>query len=492
MKKNNKLIYGLFVLITLVSFTGCIKEEKLDTASQTDFFDKTPFETETRIEHQVRGIYSGLRSGQFLGGRYHIYNDARAENYLSDDPNRVTARAAWEFSEADSDNEVNNLWNACYAVINRVNIFIAGMEEVGNAVLNDAAKSNSYIAEARTARAIAYYGLMQFYAKPYTMGNGNNPGVPLRLTAIQSYGSNDLALSSVADIYTQILEDLNWAETNIAEVNANATLNTTRFHKNTVIAFKTRVLLSMGRYPDVITEANKIVSASAPFKSSTGVELELLDNPASLFSSPMNKEILFAFPFTTQETPGTQNQLGFYYLPRGFRSAQGIFYLNPSGVIGDPNWSADDARRDFISTVSGKNYTNKFGQGTPFIDWVPLIRYAEVLLNLAEAIARTNTLTIDARAIELLNAVRMRSDPDTEFEAADFADNDALIAQILQERNIEFVGEGIRSLDILRLNLPFPAKAVPGGVSVDAVPPTNQAYIWPIPSEEVRHNKAIQ
>ena len=118
-----------------------------------------------------------------------------------------------------------------------------------------------------------------------------------------------------------------------------------------------------------------------------------------------------------------------------------------------------------------------------------MIRYSEVLLNLAEAIART-TNTVDARAVALLNAVRQRSDPTTTFTVASFASAAELIAAILQERNIEFLGEGIRSLDILRLGLDFPSKSIPG-FTVAAVPPTSPLYFWPTPSEESRYNSLI-
>ncbi len=61
-------------------------------------------------------------------------------------------------------------------------------------------------------------------------------------------------------------------------------------------------------------------------------------------------------------------------------------------------------------------------------DFVPAIRYAEVLLNLAEALTRINGL--DARAITLLKAVRKRSDPATNLVGR--------INMLLRERRIEF------------------------------------------------------
>ena len=111
-----------------------------------------------------------------------------------------------------------------------------------------------------------------------------------------------------------------------------------------------------------------------------------------------------------------------------------------------------------------------------------MIRYAEVLLNLAEALARTNGA--DTRSIALLNAVRKRAAPAVTLAPATGA---ALVDAILVERQIELLGEGFRAMDLLRLGLPLPAK--PG---VLAVSPSDPQYIWPIPINESVTNTGIQ
>ena len=102
---------------------------------------------------------------------------------------------------------------------------------------------------------------------------------------------------------------------------------------------------------------------------------------------------------------------------------------------------------------------------------------------MAEALARTNTSGVDARALALLNAVRQRSDAGVTLAPLTNAD---LIAAILNERRIEFLGEGLRGLDILRQNIAFPAKS-----SVAAVLPTTVPYVWPIPFSELAYNSLM-
>ena len=67
---------------------------------------------------------------------------------------------------------------------------------------------------------------------------------------------------------------------------ASSTANTSRAHRNTAIALKTRVYLSMQKYAEVVTEANKIVSATAPFTATTGVAHSLQADITTVFKAP--------------------------------------------------------------------------------------------------------------------------------------------------------------------------------------------------------------
>ena len=344
-----------------------------------------------------------------------------------------------------------------------------------------AALKTKYTAEAQFLRALSYYSLVTLYAQPYTLNNGTSLGLPLRLTPETSGGNNDLVRSTVADIYKQVIDDLNAAETNLPLSNSTALNNTTRAHRNTAIALKTRVYLSMGKYAEVITEANKIVSSSAPFTSSTGVTHALAPSISSVFGKSTTSENVFSFPYSSNDTPGTQNSLVFYY--NASSVGGGEYSLASTGIISDSGWKSTDARRNFNVVTSGKSYVHKWTAPQTDPDFVPVIRYAEVLLNLSEAIAR-NTNSVDSRAVALLNSVRGRSDATTVFSVSSFATVQNLIDQILTERRIELLAEGFSSPDIMRLGQNFPVKG-----SAPAVAKTDTQYLWPIPLNELLYNK---
>jgi hypothetical protein len=108
------------------------------------------------------------------------------------------------------------------------------------------------------------------------------------------------------------------------------------------------------------------------------------------------------------------------------------------------------------SAPSGKKpmfFTTKY-KDKAWGDYAPQIRYAEVLLMLAEANARQSA-SVDPLALNYLNAVRNRSltNISKQYTISTFASANALLKAILSERRIEFVAEGKRWADIHRLAL---------------------------------------
>ncbi|MDQ1090174.1 MULTISPECIES: RagB/SusD family nutrient uptake outer membrane protein [unclassified Siphonobacter] len=483
--KHTSRVLGLGIVLALSS----CNEDKLEPTPTTFFTDIVVFDTPARIAQQVNGLFSSssIKSGAFLGGRYHIYSDIQGEEFLNVKANQGTGFNVWSFTQNES--QTGGIWDAAYASINKVNVFLKGLDDNASKFVPPTFPANydqqvlKYKAEARFVRAVAYFYVLQFYARSYgATSNGSSPGLPLRLQAETNAANNDLARSTVAEVYAQIIEDLNFAEQNLPLNYTDELTNVSHPHRNSAIAFKTKVYLAQSKWDDVIREADKIVSASAPFTATTGVKHALQANIASVFAVPQTTtESIFSLVFTNQDNPGTQNQFGFYYLPTGNRE----YYLNPAGILGESTWKSTDARRQFVVTSGGQQWLSKYSSPSPYTDKAPIIRYAEVLLNLAEARTRS-TNSVDARAVQLLSAVRSRSDASTQWTTASFPNASALLETILKERRIEFLGEGLRSIDIYRQNLTFPAKG-----TVPAIVPSDPTYVWLIPASELTANKLM-
>jgi hypothetical protein len=487
MKNKIKFIIGICFCGL---FTISCNKDLLTPVPQTSVILENSFSTPERVLNQARSMYSALKNGNFYGGRYQVFGDIRGEDFINETTNVVTGFDVWNLNPTGtSTNSVKNLWSQAYYTINLCNLFIDGMAAQGTVVVGPTLASN-YIGEARLIRALSYYSLLQLYARPFADGSGSKPGLPLRLTGVSQPGFSDLARSTVAEVYTQILVDLDSAEVKLPLVNASAELNTTRAHRNTAIALKTRVYLTMQNYPKVILEANKICAQLvAPFSATSGVAHALQPSITTIFGTgPVynTTESIFSLPMTTTtgDVPGTQNQLGFYFVRNGSALGAAEYSLNASGILANTNWSATDVRRTSLvfTASSGKKYLSKYQAASPYPDYPPVIRYAEVMLNLAEALARTNAL-VDARGLALVNAVRRRSDAAATVVALTQTD---LINAILLERRIEFLGEGMRNNDLMRLLQTIPAKG-----SVAAKTSSETGYIWPISSDELSLNKLM-
>src|SRR4030095_10358915 len=317
--------------------------------------------------------------------------------------------------------------------------------------------------------------------------------------------------------YQKILADLDFAETNLPALHTGATgISNYRATKGAAIALKMRVKLHMGDWAGVITEGNKLVPATAPYTSPIGA-WTLNANPDGAFVSNTTKESIFSVKNDALDAPSVNAGLA-YMLGATNLGGRGLVAVSPI-IWNNIGWKCDDKRRTLLYTSGGNAngsqsiLTTKYRDYVNRSDYAPQVRYAEVLLILAEAEARSGA-GVSSRAVDLLNAVRNRSlaNPATDqYTVASFADKVALIKAILLERRIEFLFEGKRWGDISRLANDanyttggIPAKAVNGAAGLAiygcdapytpgqaAIPYSDFRFIWPIPTDEVTQNPIV-
>ncbi len=181
----------------------------LDLTPKNSISQETAFATPEKIKAQVNGLYGLLSADSFYGGRYLIFNEQRGNEFSQNDGNNSTGANVWNQSITGSGDFVNAVWSAAYRTINSANILIDNLQT--STIVDDVTKKQ-YISEAKFVRALSYFSLVQTYAKPFAQSS-TAPGLPLRLKGEIAGGNNDLAFSSVAEVYDQILKDLDEAET---------------------------------------------------------------------------------------------------------------------------------------------------------------------------------------------------------------------------------------------------------------------------------------
>ena len=503
----------VFLLALFIS--SC--EDIIDLAPYSSISEVTAYSTPSLVDLSVIGMYNGGQRGDYGGaGRGYPFGAAFVEQGDCRGEDAVNLQAFYQFTYEGTYSAVtaNNqwYWSDSYRLINRCNMVIDGVNGAVAKNIITAAVGNQYLGEAYFMRGIAHLELLFHFARPYKeTANASHPGVPYRTKAYTTQVAIDegtkQSRNTVADCYAKILSDLNFAEANLpGKSGRTGNAKIVRATKGAAIAYKTRVYQHMWDWSNVILEADKLKALPAADGYS------LAATPDGVFVSNFGtNESIFSIENSPTNNPTTNAALPQMYGGKG----RSLVCISPI-IWRNPAWLTDDKRRGptmtYTSTIAafiGLVYTEKYKDFTNFTDAAPVIRYAEVLLNVAEAYARRNSAGDQALAITNLNLVRNRAlaTPATQaYTAASFADNTALINAIIVERRIEFCMEGRRWPDLHRLQLDVPAKLAnsnppaaaftlgtpyTGPYGVVAIPYSSYKYLWPIPQVEINANPTL-
>ncbi|MBQ8713149.1 MAG: RagB/SusD family nutrient uptake outer membrane protein [Prevotella sp.] len=456
MNKVSKTIYRtLLAGLGIVAVSAC-----------SDYIDKSPIletspaiivKSEDKIETYLEGVYARLSSAI---PTYFLDTDLRGEDWERTVDNGNLNSYDMNISVAGSSGE----WNSLYKAIGEANDFLAVLGD-GASVVGD--NYQRLRAEALFVRALSYYYLNVLYARAYKLNPDAN-SVPLRLGTPET-SANDLAPSTVSEIISQVLADV--SNENIAALrNEVGTYNgATHATQAAAHVLRQRAYLEKEDWQGVVSEGNAVTGYS-------------LGDIRAIFAPPYyNEETIFSFAYSVNNKNGLA---GNYYL--GNNNAIDDNY----GIAANPLYSQPaDVRYSALTIQRGDRITSsKFVDRTDGTDWIPVFRYAEVLLNNAEAYYNLGN---EEQARQLLLQVRRRS-----IAAADDALDESTLSgttlrdAIYNERRWEFIGEGQRSIDLHRRAATILKRA--GSVREIRVEPTDQLYIWPIPLTETSQNSLIK
>lgn len=480
---SRQAAFGAALLLATAS--GC---EVLDQESPSAASPEYAFSNATRINSTALGMYSALQNAEFLGGRALIYSDIR-----SDDTNPAGFFGnVSTFSQLPNDAIAQNAWTGGYRTIFSTNYFQQQLQL--NTGKTTPALEAQYIAEARFIRALTYFHLVNLFAQPYNFTpDASHLGVPIQLVAATSAQeafdpSQNLSRATVAQVYTQIEADLNAAINGLPETYSTAYERTARATKDAARGLLSRVYLYKGQYADAAAMANTVI---------TGNRHGLNPNPATPFTagSYTTTESVFSVGMNSADNPNTNNALGQHY----GRLRRADIVVSPYARIDTNQFRARDRRRLLLLDpptlpVPTSVYTLKYNNSS--FDFVPIVRYSEILLNRAEGLAQTDA-GVSTAAIALLNQVRSRSlppipyyiggtvgsitYPGIAYTTTNLTTKQALIDAILLERRIELAFEGHRYYDLMRY------KRNSSRINYGA-----QKAIFPIPLIDLQQNPNLQ
>jgi hypothetical protein len=511
--------------LTLTALTSC-EDNVIDLQPLDKLSDLTAFGTPERCELSIIGAYDAAQCGMYNGSYARGYPFGAASimqgEMRGEDMNLTAVFYDVTYSATYTTATANNqyYWEASFECINRLNTVMDGIKGATDAGVLTAEKGNAYLGELLFLRALTYHSLLTHFSLPYGVSGNNNYGLPLYLSAFNTPSAIEEGLqtsrSTVEETYAQVLKDLDEAETLFASNNKNAVNGISRASKGAVIALKTRVYLHKRDWAGVKNEAAKLASGAAPFSSPIG-GYTLEASPETPFVSYIsNSESIFSIENNIDDNGSVNGAMSAMMSAR--TGGRAIVTSSPT-LYNTKYWLGDDKRRNLLLYRESDQYyfCDKYQNPLTREEYAPIIRYAEVLLNYAEAALRSGDKDL---ALDMLNAVRNRSlaDPATQaYKASDFATDKEFMEAILWERRIEFHGEGRRWEDIHRLTVDdlVPSGGIPakieygnargkGAFAVNSevkeewfsaskrfIPYTDKRFIWPIPVNDIVRNPTL-
>lgn len=539
MKRYNYILSLGFILSVALT-TSCddfLKENPKDMKASSQFW-----QTEADAESGVAALYFGgvpyLNNNDIAGGwtpKATMWNGIISGLYVDKRKDRTftTASEGCTFNLEAFDDAAFDMWHEFYKGISRANFVLANVPNMTD-VLSQSTIDN-YVAQGKFFRAYNYFYLVKEFGD-----------VPYIDTPYTSTDGMYVAPSTAAEVYDKIEAEL----TEIVEGNAlpNVTFynNECRVTKAMAQTLLAQVYLQRAGYP--------LNGGTEYYQKAANVALDIINNgphsleQASGSSDDLNSafnvikttktsdEIIYA-----KEYDYTNYSVGNSYGCRSigsdatqWKDANGNIIFHPSGDVMYnaylpcdmliDSYAADDIRgheKQFFF----KYYTDETGVTHTLNEWgnwlwfdedalmnghdgdynVPTMRYSEVLLIAAEALARTgNEGNTAGGARYYLNQVRRRAGL-----ADETATGDALIQSILTERLHELPLEFRVWDDIRRTHLYPEADGSQSGtlkwVNLTSAKIQNKpegsirqgviaewVLLWPIPSDEMQRNPALE
>ena len=437
---------------------------------QKDFLTLTPYTslppqqalgTEADLKVALFGAYAGLRGSDLFGRTVPVAGDEYADNAYVSVKNSGRYIQFNTYAITVADGNVGGFWGSAYNTILKANNII-------NSPLTGTANINQYKGEAYAIRALCYFYLVRYFAKPYT-DDPNSPGVPIILT----YNINQKApRNTVAEVYTQILSDLDKAYTNMTLFS-----NSGQFSKYAAKALQAKVYLYKGDNANAKTAALDVISNSgftaitttnwASYWGSGAVRTDKLETLFEVSADNLNNN---GFDALTN----IYNQAGYGDL----LCSKDLYSLYSST---DVRLTAGytSGTRGGVAAIFVQKYKNPNGSSDP--DDTKIIRLSDVYLIAAEASLPTD----ESSAKNYLNYVATKRD----LSFAGYTSTGTqLLNDIITERRKELAFEGDRFGDMNRLKKDISRNATNYPPTALSLPYSDFRRLFPIPQAELDPN----
>jgi hypothetical protein len=439
------IFFSLFIALT---YTSCnLLEEKPSDFITPDKFYKTG---EDAIA-AVNAVYDRLGSGGPYAQPLLMLTELTADHVRQVDEPQLNRRQLDDYTFSAQNTEIDAVWKESYTGINRANEVIANVP----GITMDATLQARVLGEAKFLRALFYFNLVRLFGD-----------VPLLTVPTSSLQGNNVTRTAASEVYAQIVKDLTEAEASLPVTYGAADRG--RVTKGAAQTLLVKVYVTRAYLPfkdgndltNAINKAKEVIAAGT---------YSLWPDYANAFSlaNENGRESIFEVQFQANLS-GEGSSLTSTLLPRATIIGSGFSNFVPTADFAQ-SFEPGDRRREwglYTTYNKGGQVVNlPFPYFFKFLDEgvinanantsdantnVPVLRYSDLLLMLAEALNELNNGPT-TEAYEFINQVRRRArvTPEALPDLAGL-DYTSFRDKILEERGRELYLEGHRWFDLKR------------------------------------------
>ncbi|WP_159467443.1 RagB/SusD family nutrient uptake outer membrane protein [Dyadobacter sp. 3J3] len=428
----------------------------LHSSCSDDFLNQTDptkvgvdvfYKDEAQVKQALNGVYSQV---QALTNSGYLFGEFQSDNTTVDlNPSDRGGAGGWEafeFSTVNSGNgEIATVWNNYYAALYNNNLTL---EKLATATIADASKGEIE-GQLKFLRAYMYFNLVQYFGDVIIVTNTLSTPDP----------AFDLIRSPQTEVWAQIEKDLKEAVTLLPATYATVG-DKGRATKGAALSLLGKTYLTTKKYTEAITVLKQV----------TVLGYALNANYSDNFDpSPAKKngvESIFEIQYQGDNDLGEWSNFEYVFAPRVSKGAVTGYASGSNGGRNIPTndimaaYETGDLRKDISLkpsfTLDGKvypvPYVSKYNYphtivGRTNTNW-PILRYADVLLMLAESINEQSGPT--GEALGYLNQIRKRAG----LADLNGLDKTTFKTAVLKERRLELAFENHRWFDLKRTKTP--------------------------------------
>lgn len=495
MKRTIALI--ILIISSSLVLQSCKKDFLRSFSQDGTLTDDDTFKDKASFEKVIFGTYREMQGsgGPQTGGIAWIQIPALISQDVVPGADEIPVQINQYLTPGSGD--ITSYWGTFYKIAGRANLILGKLADAPSAVSEtDRAVIEG---EAKFLRGFAYFNIARAY--------GNCPLI------LESYEESQkkIECSSEDQVWDQVILDLTNASQKLPTRTDWGAENLGRATKGTALAYLANAYLYKADWSNAVTVSEKLMALG---------EYKLLDNVRDVFSlaHKNNEESIFEIQYRDINNtefdwggvmPNSGNYLEQWTSPRGI----GDDYAPGGGWAGiimnrkladsfDPD---DDRRRNLVvavgetyfgekmaspvtipASVVSRNsaFTTKYWHG-PSPYWgngtnIPLMRYAEFLLNYAEALFKSGK---PEQAYGELNKVRLRAKITAKPVSAD---EEVFMSDVMQERRWELNFEPNIWFHYMRTQQAAKFLMDEYGVTF-----RDAWYKWPVPQSERDLNPAL-